>query len=401
MEAILQLRRRYAFPVWIRFVGELVTGVTNGMLAPFLILYINQKMGGDLFTSTLIVGMGPLTEVLFTILGGGVTDRIGRKVTINLALFSQALVMFGFMFAHTIIGFASLYILNGVCRSLYIPAARAQIVDVTAEHIRSEVFAVLSTIGSIGFTFGPALGLWVYATHPQLIFGFEAGALLLYGLIYLTFVKETAPPKEPRAIKEKTDHPHEGLPNFFSHYRSVLILMVLMLPISFFHAQTETNYRFYLEHLFTNYLSVLAILSTVQSILMLTLEIILVKWSEKLSMRQIVVLSYSCYILVAFIYGFSTALWPLVVAQLFLTMGQTIGLNHLQRYVSQIAPAHERGLYFALFGTHWDLSRMIGPSVGSLILVHLGGPVLFSVAAVFLMAGVVGQSVFLSNHGGG
>lgn len=392
MSVFTTIKNRYSLPVQVRLFGEFLTGMTGGMLAPFLIIYIDDQLGGNVLLSMVIVGLQPLTEMLFTIIAGGFTDRFGRKKIIIVALISQSLTMVGFSLAHSVWMFSGLYILNGICRSLYIPAARAQIAETTEDKRLSEVFAVLSTVGSIGFTFGPTLGYLVYSFHPAMVFGFEAFALFLYCIVFWWKVPETAPIKY--VVSEKK-HQSFGFRTFLSNHYPVLTLMVLTLPISFFHAQTETNFRIYMEEVFSHYLSVLAILSTSQAVMMLILEIGLVKWSEKFSMQNITAISYGSYAIVAFLYGFSTELWLLILAQLILTVGQTIGINHFLRFVSQMAPANHRGLYFALYGSHWDISRTIGPFIGGLFLIHFGGDVLFYFVMCLLIIGGIGQFFFV------
>jgi MFS family permease len=387
------LKSRYSLPVRVRLFGEFLTGVTGGMLAPFLIIYINDQLGGNVLLSMMIVGLQPLTELFFTIIAGGMTDRFGRKKIIIVALILQSLTMVGFSLAHTVWLFSGLYILNGICRSLYIPAARAQIAETTDDDRLSEVFAVLSTLGSIGFTFGPTLGFLVYSYHPAIVFGFEALALFIYCLIFWWKVPETAP--QTKLSEAKNRKRQFEARTFLSHHYSILILMVLTLPISFFHAQTETNFRLYIEDIFQHYLSVLAILSTVQAVMMMVLEIGLVKWSEKFTMQRITVISYGAYAVVAFLYGFSTELWLFIAAQFILTIGQTIGINHFLRFVSQMAPENHRGLYFAIYGSHWDISRTFGPFIGGLFLTHFGGDVLFYFAMCLLIIGGIGQFFFV------
>ena len=219
----------------------------------------------------------------------------------------------------------------------------------------------------------------------------SASSLFLYCLIFWWKVPETAPIKHKAPKENKRGFNLRDLAN---HY-PVLMLIVLTLPISFFHAQTETNYRIYVKQIFSDYLSVLAILSTCEAVMMLILEIGLVKWSERFSMQKIIAISYGSYAVVAFLYGFSSELWLLIMAQLLLTFGQTIGLNHLLRFVSQISPSHRRGLYFALYGSHWDISRTIGPFIGGLFLVHFGGNILFYFVMCLLIIGGIGQFFFV------
>ena len=54
--------------------------------------------------------------------------------------------------------FALLYVINGIGRSLYIPAQRAQIADLTKQEQQAEIFALLQTMGAIGSVVGPLIG---------------------------------------------------------------------------------------------------------------------------------------------------------------------------------------------------------------------------------------------------
>lgn len=77
----------------------------------------------------------------------------------------------------------------------------------------------------------------------------------------------------------------------------------------------------------------------------------------------------------------------LIALQLLLVAGESIGLTHLLSYVSRISPVSMRGRFFAITGTHWDISRMAGPYFGSLIMVQFSGAVLFSLTALLLVIG--------------
>ena len=126
------------------------------------------------------------------------------------------------------------------------------------------------------------------------------------------------------------------------------------------------------------------------------LQIFLVKWSERFSMSK----SLSFPILsirYAIGYGYSTTIWSLFFTLLFLVIGQSIALNHLLRFVSQIAPSHRRGLYFSIYGIHWDISRTCGPFVGALLVSTFSGSTLFYICAFFLIIGGIIQAVSFSH----
>ncbi|MBM7587802.1 MFS family permease [Bacillus pakistanensis] len=390
MKKLSQFKQRYSTPVWIQFCGELLTSTTGAMLAPFLIIFLHDQLGGNLILPLIIVGLQPLTEIVMTLIGGGLTDRLGRKSIILTGLLLQAVAMLGFVFAESVWLFAFMYILNGVGRTFYIPAQRAQIVDSTEEKKVSEVFAVISTIASFGMTIGPLLGFLVYTVNPVFTFGFQAAALSLYSLLVWLKLPETYP--KTKDVESKSSL---TINDFFKQHYSVLGLMVFTLPISFFYAQTETNYRIYIEELFPDFLLMLTIMTTANAIFSILLEVLLVKWTERFKMKTILFISYSMYAVAAILYGFSDSLPLLILTVLVLTIAQSIGLNHLLRYVSTLAPKQNRGLYFSLYGIHWDISRTIGPLLGGVILIHWGGSSLFYLSAFLIAIGGIGQYIFV------
>ncbi|MGF2614948.1 MFS transporter [Rossellomorea vietnamensis] len=382
------LLNRYPGLVWIRVFGELLTSVTGSMLAPFLIIYLYDKLDGAVLLPMIIVGLQPLTEIIITLLGGNLTDRLGRKKIIVAGLVLQAGAMAGFIFAESVWMFALLYVINGAGRSVYIPAQRAQIADSIDDGLRSEVFALLNTVGAAGLALGPVIGYFVYTQDPALMFGMQAAALTIYLIVVYFKLPETLPDESDEILQAASGF---HLKSFISKNSYVFGLMAFSLPISFFYAQTETNYRIYLEDLFPDFLVVLTTLASIKAVMCIFLEIPLVKWSNKYSFKRIIIISYSLYFVAAISYGFSTSMLLLIFTQLIVTVAESLGLNRLLNHVSEIAPSNKRGLYFSIYGTHWDISRMAGPFLGGMILIEWGGAVLFVLSALLLLLGGFAQ----------
>ncbi|NME98932.1 MFS transporter [Aneurinibacillus aneurinilyticus] len=289
------LLNRYNTIIWIRLFGELLTSLTNSMIAPFLILYLHQKLDGSVMLPLMIVGLQPFTDIVVTLFAGGITDRIGRKPILLFALFLQMCAMAGFIFADSVWMFASVYIVNGIGRSLYIPAQRAQIADAVSEEHRSEVFALVSTMGYISMSIGPLLGVIMFRYNPIILFILQALALFLYLIVIWLKVPETIPIVR-KQIKQ-TEKEMEKRKTFF------LLLLV----------------------------------------------------------------------------------------QFVFTIGESIGLTHLLKFVSVLAPVDQRGRYFSVFGIHWDISRTAGPALGGLVFENFGGQMLFSISATLLLFGMIAQ----------
>ncbi|MFE6138256.1 MDR family MFS transporter [Bacillus sp. NPDC057893] len=387
------LLKRYNRPILIRLFGELLVRTTEAMLAIIFIVHVNKALNGNVIVTMLLFGLQPLADIVFTLIAGGVTDKYGRKKIMLLGLVLQAFAVSGFVFAESVAFFALLYVVNGIGRSLYIPAQRAQIADLTKEEQQAEIFAVLQTMGAIGSVIGPLIGAFFYNNHPEYLFILQGVALTLYAILVWTQLPETAPLIRNNEKMKEVYSPKQ----FISKHYAVFGLMVSTIPISFFYAQTESNYRIFAESVFPNFLFILVFISTCKAVMEVILQIFLVKWSEQFSMAKIIVISYTCFTLAAIGYGYSTTIWSLLLTLLFLVIGESIALNHLLRFVSQMAPSHRRGLYFSIYGIHWDISRTCGPFVGALILSKFSGSTLFYICAFLLIIGGIIQAFFVQS----
>ncbi|WP_241745573.1 MFS transporter, partial [Bacillus thuringiensis] len=225
------------------------------------------------------------------------------------------------------------------------------------------------------------------------LFIVQSVTLTIYAVVVWTQLPETVPPISKSKQTVEASSPKQFA---FKHY-AIFGLMVSTLPISFFYAQTETNYRIFAEHVFPNLVFILAFISTCKAILEIILQIFLVKWSERFSMAKIILISYACYTIAAVGFSYSTTILSLFFTLLFLVIGESIALNHLLRFVSEIAPHDKRGLYFSIYGIHWDISRTCGPIIGAVILSKLNGSILFYICASFLLVGGIVQALFVQS----
>lgn len=368
--------------IWVRLFGELLTSLSSAMIAPFLVLYLSEKIGSSITMTMIVIGLQPLSEIFITIVAGGITDRFRRKPVMLVALLLQGIAMLGMAWADSMAAFAVLYLLNGAGRSLFIPVSRAHLADTISAAQMASAFALLNTAHSIGAAIGPLIGVMIYQFDPALAFLFTAISLFLYTIAVLWKIPNTALPQHTETAA--ANQPATGS---FQAYRPALAIMMLSLPISLFYAQTETNLQLHLKNTLPNYLQTLALLISVKGILLLCFEFLLVKWTQHLNPRLLIAGSYLCFFIVALGYAFLDSAPALIALQVLLVIGESIGITQLLAFVTRISPVSMRGRYFAITGTHWDISRSLGPYLGSLVLLHYGGAMLFTIVAAILLVG--------------
>jgi len=385
-----RLTATYPPLLWVRLFGETLTTLSNTMIAPFLVLYLSENIGSSVILTMLVIGLQPFSEILLTIFAGSATDRFRRKSVMLISLLIQGVAMLGMACSDSMLLFALSYVANGAGRSLFIPASRAMLADAIEPKQLSSAFALLNTASSIGAAIGPLVGILIYQRDPALAFLFTAISLFLYALA----VWWKIPHSDQPAVA--TDEEQQPRASWRLHaYRPAFAIMLLSLPISLFYAQTETNLQLHLKETLPNYLQTLALLATVKGVLLLLFEFLLIRWTRHLPPRLLISGSYICFVGVALGYAFLHHVPSLLALQLLLVVGESIGITHLLTFVSRIAPPSMRGRYYAITGTHWDISRMCGPFLGSLVLLHYGGAVLFMISAVILLLGGVTMNLYL------
>ena len=94
---------RYNKPIFIRLCGELLTRTTESMLALIMIIYVNKMLNGNVIITMLIFGLQPLSDILFTLIAGGITDKYGRKKIMLLGLLLQGVAIGSFVFAQSVL----------------------------------------------------------------------------------------------------------------------------------------------------------------------------------------------------------------------------------------------------------------------------------------------------------
>lgn len=386
MNRIVELTARYDAAIWVRVIGTMLTTVSGFMLRPFLALYLYDKLGGSIIMSMAVLGLQPISGILMNIWGGSLTDRYGRKPLMLGALIIQTICMIGFAFAGTLWEFAIWTILNGAGMSMFFPAANAQVADVVPEERRAEVFALLHTALNIGAAVGPLLGLAIFTQNPALVFAISAFTSFVYALIVWWKIPETLPDDV------RKNFIHNKAPKLkISEHMNLFWLTLFAMPVGMLYTQVESTFPLFLKEKFSDYLTIFAMLMTINGTTVILLQMWIAKQADKFKTYKVIGAAYVLFAIVAFGYGFSPVFALLVMVEIVFTLGEMMNGPQIQKAIALMSPPEMRGRYFSISGLSWMLSRAIGPVLGGLVLAHFGGKTLFAVLGIFLLLGGIGQ----------
>lgn len=177
--------RLLVFGTFVNRLGSFIT--------PFLSLVLQRELRLPPAQAAALVmayGAGSLVSIL---LGGQITDRLGRRTALLLSLFGSGTLAVGMALSPGLDVFVPLLVLFGFVVDLYRPASAAMIADLLPSSERAVGMAAVRLAINLGFAVGVATGGLLADRNWRLLFAGDGLTTLLFGLLVLTAVRETRP----------------------------------------------------------------------------------------------------------------------------------------------------------------------------------------------------------------
>ncbi|MDX5324016.1 MAG: MFS transporter [Exiguobacterium sp.] len=361
--------------IWIRFLGETITGVMMFMIAPFLVLYYSDKLDSYVQVGV-ILATGPIMALIGSVVGGRLADLYGRKPVMMTAIVGDALALVGFAFADTFWPLLLLNAMLGLTNSLFHPAASAMVADVTEPEQLNEAFGLLRMGHNIGAAFGPLLGSAVLFLDRQYIFFAAAVVFGLYALVLAKFIRETLP--------ETTEHEtlsNQDVLRIFAQDRVFLVFIFAGIFISMGFAIVESMLPLFLREslpTFTDRQNPFAYLLALNGIMVVLFQFpIASKLGQKpfgnVMLAGATVFGVGMMLLAVvprLLYSLGTPYLMLVSVLLavyaFYTLGEMIMSPVQQTFIAMIAPENMRGAYNGAASIQWLIGGVTAPLFASL-----------------------------------
>jgi FSR family fosmidomycin resistance protein-like MFS transporter len=194
------------FFTYTHFSHDLTTGLLVALL-PF----IRQDLGLNYLQAGLLVSAYSLTSGFSQLLGGSLTERLGRKNTIALGLGGVGFTTFILGFASSYYVLLTILVAMGIFAGFYHPSAVSTLTNQFESQQRGRVVALHMIGGSLGFGIGPLLGAiissnlsWHYAFMILSLPAIVAMPLVLTTLKLPALIKQPKNPASSGVAGQKT-----------------------------------------------------------------------------------------------------------------------------------------------------------------------------------------------------
>jgi MFS family permease len=365
------LNPRLPLQVWLLQVGGLTNSFGNGLVLPFLVIYLHNIRGFSLGTAGLVVAVSSFAQLVAGIVAGPLIDRVGAKLTLGGGLVLQA-VGFGLLPLVREPWEAFLLVaIEGAGSAGFWPSQSTLISRLTPTPRRHAAFAQQRVTMNLGIGLGGLAAGWIAQVHDPttftVLFVLDALTFLAY-VVVLAFIHDPgvaaneigdAPASYAAVVRHKT---FLGLWTLNFLFVAAGYSLFNLLP-AFARDQAGLSERQIGAIFFVN------------TVAIVVAQLPLSRWIEGRRRMRALALMPSLWAVAWLIvdgagYWFTAgAAFALIAfAMVLFGVGECFHGPAHQALVSDIGPPHLRGRYFAVHSLSWGLAGTVGPAVGGFIL---------------------------------
>jgi MFS family permease len=377
--------------VWLLQLGGVMNSFGNGVVLPFLVIYLHDVRGFGLGLSGLVVSVSAAAQLSAGILAGPLVDRLGARRVLAAGLVLQAVGIGLFPLVREPWHAFLLIAIEGAGSAGFWPSQSTLIARLTPAARRHAAFAQQRVTMNLGIGLGGLTGgLIAGVSHPgsfTILFLVDAATFLAYVGV-LAFIHDPGAPVE------------EG-PAGQSSYRAVLRdrLFLGLWTLNFlFVAAGYSLFNlvppFARDHAHVTERQIGAFFF-VNTALIVIVQLPISRLIEGRRRLRALALMPALWI-VAWLTLDAGAYWldataafvAITIALAVFGIGECFHGPAHQALVAEIAPDHLRGRYFAVHSLSWGLAGTVGPAAGGFILAWRPFALWPLAAAVCLVASV-------------
>jgi len=361
----------------VRLAGEALFNMLFWMYFPFVTVYFGSALGNHVAGT--LMAVPPIFGMIGSLLGGALTDRLGRRPVMLLGASFQTAMFAGFASSPSHWFDYLAFIGIGFGGAFYRPASSAMVADLVPAQHRREVFATFATANNVGAVLGPALGAVFFFHYRQELLWTCALVMLFYSIAIYFMVQETLPhqPKSSehsasisRVFKEQWRgygvifrdkifliyiaagifalFPIMQLDLYLSVYVIQEVPAQALLPWNDITLELSSTEIYGWIVGFNGLLFVLFILPVTKC---------LRHWNE----RDVFILSALLAGGGTFLVGLNDDVWYLFFVTIIFTFGEMVRSPVTQSFISRYAPEHARGQYMAADSLQNTIGKFLGP----------------------------------------
>jgi MFS family permease len=382
--------------VWLLQLGGLTNAFGNGVVLPFLLIYLHNVRGIPLGLAGLAAAVNSAAALCSGFVAGSLADRVGPKRVLIGSLLGLAVSISLFPLIRGVPSAYALQLLMGTCSGAFWPSQSALLTGLASPARRHNAFAVQRLTMNLGIALGGfAGGAIARVDHPRtftVLFLLDAATFLGYALVATLLPSPHYVGPERGTYREVVrDRPFVRyvLLNALFITIGMVVFVELLAP----YAKNEADVD---EQL-------IGILWMIDSLVVVLAQLPVAKLAEGHRRMHALALTGVLWAAAMLLIGAAgTWLTPtsafglMAVAVILFGVGECLhGIVH-GPLTADLAPRQLVGRYMALGAQSWQVGWIIGPAIGGFVLQHAPNALWPAAAALNLAA--AGLALGLERH---
>ncbi len=372
---LLGLPRTY----WTLWTGMLLNRL-GGTVFFLLGIYLTRERGLRPELAGLVISLYAAGGLFAGPVGGALADRFGRRATLLVGTACAGTLMLALGLSRSTGAIIALAPLLGFFTDVCRPPLQAAVADVVPPAERTRAYGLLYWAINLGFAGASVCGGALAERHFSLLFVIDALTTFAYGAIVLLGVPETRP-----ALAAGARAP--GVAAFAAPFRDrpfvTFVLIQVLLLVAFAQVVVVLPLDMRAHGLGLSTIGWLMGLNGIYIVVMQPLALRLLR-----GFGHVHWLATGCVLTGLGLGATALAGGPLVyvLSAVLWTMGEIGFSTAAPALVADLAPVARRGAYQGTYQLAWGTAMVLAPTLGSLVLAHLGAGALWGGCLVVCLA---------------
>lgn len=379
--------KEYPKQFWVVVGANFIDHVGGALIFPFFALYITSKFQVGMTEVGLLFALFSIANMFGTMIGGALTDFLGRKGMIIMGLIVSALTSLAMGFVQQLEWFYVMGVISGLFATAAEPAHQAMLTDILPEKKRAEGFGVMRVAMNLSVAIGPAVGGFLASRSYLILFVADTVTSLIAALIVYLVVEESMPEKKTKEAKQGFRETFVGYGDVLKD-RKFMLFVVISTIATIVYAQMYSTLSVYLRDVHGVPASGYGWLMTLNAAMVVLFQFMITRKISKYPPMLILALGSLLYVIGFGMYGFVDVYLLFMLAMAIITIGEMVIIPVAQAYVGEASPEDMRGRYSGVMGFSWMIPWMVGPLLAGLIMdngdpnwVWYGSAILGTIAA--------------------
>jgi MFS family permease len=385
--------------IYIWFIGRVVTAM-GAFVHPMLTLMLKVKLGFTPSLIAIVLAVSTLLSLPASIIGGKLTDKIGRKkIIVIFDIISEVLFIIAGLLPFSIATLVIIFI-GSLFQQMEGPAYSALIADFSTSKDREKAFSLGYLGFNLGFMIGPTVGGLLFENHIGLAFIISALSMFVSTVLIILYVHEK------NSIKNTSDSPlsapgseyeisreNDTTWSIISSRKVILVVMLAGSLAGAVYSLVGFLLPLNLEALYgTRGAVIYGTLCSFNGFVVIAATPIMMIISKKL--REIPKMLIGVFLFVAglAIFGFTTGLVFIYLGMMVYTIGEVINALGGSPYITRRIPASHRGRIFAVSAISGTIIAIISQLTIGFFLEKFTYPFIWS---IYIVVGLIVVGLYL------